>query len=74
MLALAVVIVVLMAVPSFAFIHVRVPGDDCGGSGPDNPTAFAGITSQARPGNLPPLGDDGAHDQAPDDFCPAPIR
>lgn len=68
-LLLVAALLLLVAAPALAFVHVRIPGDDCGG-GAENPTATAAITSQDRRGNMPPLGDDGGHDQAPDDFCP----
>jgi hypothetical protein len=74
MLVMVAVLVVALAAPALAFIHVRVPGDDCSGLGPENGTATAAITSQSRQGNLPPLGDDGGHDSAPNDFCPAPNK
>jgi hypothetical protein len=75
MLFLAALMVLTLAGPASAFIHVRVPGDDCGnGFGPDSTTAAAAITSQSRPGNLPPLGDDALHDNAPNNFCPAPNK
>jgi hypothetical protein len=67
-------LLLVLAAPALAFVHVRVPGDDCSGLGPENTTAAAAITSQLRPGNLPPLGDDGGRDGAPNDFCPAPTR
>jgi hypothetical protein len=69
-LLLVGILLLALAAPALAFVHVRVPGDDCGG-GPENQTAAAAITSQDRPGNMPPMGDDGGHDRAPDDFCPA---
>jgi hypothetical protein len=65
------VLLFLLAAPALSFVHVRVPGDDCSGFGPESATAAAAITSQSRPGNLPPLGDDGGRDSAPNDSCPA---
>jgi hypothetical protein len=73
-LVFAALLVIALAVPASAFIHVRVPGDDCSGFGPESGTATGAITSQSRPGNLPPLGDDALHDSAPNDFCPAPNK
>ena len=71
---MAGVLLLVLAAPALAFVHVRVPGDDCSGIGPENTTAAAAVTSQPRPGNLPPLGDDGGRDSAPNDFCPAPTK
>ena len=68
------VLLLVLASPALAFVHVRVPGDDCSGMGPESTTASAAITSQPRSGNLPPLGDDGGSDSAPNDFCPAPTK
>jgi hypothetical protein len=73
-LVMVAVLVIALAAPAPAFIHVRVPGDDCSGFGPENDTATAAIISQIRPGNLPPLGDDGGNDRAPNNFCPAPNK
>lgn len=71
LIVMVAVLLLLLAAPALAFVHVRVPGDDCSGAGPENSTAAAAITSQTRPGNMPPLGDDGGNDRAPNDFCPA---
>ena len=71
---MAGVLLLVLAAPALAFVHVRVPGDDCSGMGPENTMAAAAVTSQPRPGNLPPLGDDGGRDSAPNDFCPAPTK